>query len=186
MYFKNRFATKFDQVLNILENRANSLDYVFLDTPGQIEVFTWSAGGQIIHELLASSFPTVILYVTDTVRSESPTTFMSNMLYACSVLYKSRLPMICVFNKIDISPCEFAEEWMRNFEMFQEVLDNDSTEDYMVSLNRSLSLVLDEFYKNINTVGVSSVTGQGMEELFFKIDNSRDEYNETYLIDLQR
>jgi translation initiation factor IF-2 len=53
-------------------------------------------------------------------------------------------------------------------------------------MNRSLSLVLDEFYKNINTVGVSSLTGEGMEELFFKIDNSAEEYNETYLIDLQR
>ena len=56
----------------------------------------------------------------------------------------------------------------------------------MVSLNRSLSLVLDEFYRNINTVGVSSVTGEGIEELFFKIDNSVIEYNEVYLVDLQR
>ena len=94
---------------------------IFLDTPGQIEVFTWSAGGQIIHEALASTFPTVILYVTDTVRSESPTTFMSNMLYACSVLYKSRLPMVCVFNKIDVVSCDFAEEWITDFEAFQLV-----------------------------------------------------------------
>jgi GTPase SAR1 family protein len=86
----NLFATKFDQVLGILERRSDNLDFIFIDTPGQIEVFTWSAGGQIIHELLASAFPTVILYVTDTVRSETPTTFMSNMLYACSVFYKSR------------------------------------------------------------------------------------------------
>lgn len=33
--------------------------YVFIDTPGQIEVFTWSASGQIITETLASAFPTV-------------------------------------------------------------------------------------------------------------------------------
>ena len=32
---------------------------MFIDTPGQIEVFTWSASGQIITETLASSFPTV-------------------------------------------------------------------------------------------------------------------------------
>jgi hypothetical protein len=57
------------------------------------------------------------------------------MLNACSVLYKTRLPMVCVFNKIDVSPCAFAEDWMNNFESFQEALDNDS-EEYMVSLNR--------------------------------------------------
>lgn len=36
-----------------------AFSYVFIDTPGQIEVFTWSASGQIITETLASSFPTV-------------------------------------------------------------------------------------------------------------------------------
>ncbi|ETO08765.1 AAA ATPase domain-containing protein [Reticulomyxa filosa] len=35
----NLFSTKFDQVLNILEKRSDSLDYIFIDTPGQIEVF---------------------------------------------------------------------------------------------------------------------------------------------------
>ena len=35
----------------------------------------------------------------------------------------------------------------------------------VVSL-RSLSLVLDEFYSNLTAVGVSAVTGEGMEELF--------------------
>lgn len=90
----NLFATRFDQVIGLLEKRADSLDYIFIDTPGQIEAFTWSAGGMIIQELLAMSFPTTVLYVSDTIRCGSPTTFMSNMLYACSVLYKSRLPMV--------------------------------------------------------------------------------------------
>ena len=47
-----------------------------MDTPGQIEVFTWSASGQIIMETLASSFPTVLVYVIDTPRCVSPVTFM--------------------------------------------------------------------------------------------------------------
>ncbi len=57
--------------------------YVLLDTPGQIEVFTWSASGSIIAEALAATFPTVLVYVMDTPRCASPQTFMSNMLYAC-------------------------------------------------------------------------------------------------------
>jgi GPN-loop GTPase len=67
---------------------------------GQIEVFTWSASGTIITETLASTFPTVILYVMDTVRSSNPVTFMSNMLYACSILYKTKLPFIIALNKV--------------------------------------------------------------------------------------
>lgn len=100
----NLFATRFDQVISLIERRSAELDYIFIDTPGQIETFTWSAGGQIILDLLASTLPTTVMYVTDTPRCQSPTTFMSNMLYASSVLYKSQLPMICVFNKVPPVP----------------------------------------------------------------------------------
>lgn len=57
--------------------------YVILDTPGQIEIFTWSASGAIITDAVAASFPTVVAYVIDTARTTAPATFMSNMLYAC-------------------------------------------------------------------------------------------------------
>lgn len=143
----NLFATRFDQVVQLLERRNGSLDYIFIDTPGQIEVFTWSAGGQIILELLSTTYPTVVLYVTDTPRCRSPTTFMSNMLYASSVLYKSQLPLICVFNKTDIVPYDFARQWMEDFESYQEALDQQNKDEYMGSFNRSLSLAMEEFYK---------------------------------------
>lgn len=74
--------------------------FAVFDTPGQIEVFTWSASGAIITEALASSFATVVVYIIDTARSTSPVTFMSNMLYACSILYKTKLPFIVVLNKV--------------------------------------------------------------------------------------
>lgn len=44
------------------------LQYIVADTPGQIEIFTWSASGAIITELMASSFPTMVAYVVDTPR----------------------------------------------------------------------------------------------------------------------
>jgi hypothetical protein len=51
-----------------------------VDTPGQIEIFTWSASGAIVTEAFASSFPTVVCYVCDTPRCMKPNVFMSNML----------------------------------------------------------------------------------------------------------
>lgn len=57
----------------------------------------------------------------DTPRTAAPTTFMSNMLYACSILYKTRLPLVLAFNKTDVLSHAFAAEWMADFEKFQEV-----------------------------------------------------------------
>ena len=106
----NLFATKFHEVLGLVEARAEELDFVLLDTPGQIEIFTWSASGAIISESLAASMPTVVVYVVDTPRCSSAVTFMSNMLYACSILYKTKLPLLLVFNKTDVTPHAFAQE----------------------------------------------------------------------------
>ncbi|KAJ2933160.1 hypothetical protein H1R20_g3885, partial [Candolleomyces eurysporus] len=160
---------------------------------GEIEIFTWSASGSIITDAIASSLPTVVAYVIDTPRTTAPATFMSNMLYACSILYKTKLPFILVFNKTDVQSHDFALEWMTDFEEFQRALaTHDGTRDaegeptYMNSLMNSMSLVLDEFYKNLKAVGVSSVTGQGIKEFFDAVEASREEYERDYLPELER
>ena len=51
---------------------------------------------------------------------------------------------------------------------------------------RALSLVLDEFYKNLRTVGVSAMTGEGMEDLFEAVARARKEYEQDYLPDLNK
>ena len=48
----------------------------------------------------ASLFPTIVVYVMDTPRNMNPVTFMSNMLYACSIMYKTKLPFVIAMNKV--------------------------------------------------------------------------------------
>ncbi|KAL4732258.1 hypothetical protein ACLX1H_001268 [Fusarium chlamydosporum] len=205
----NLFATKVDQIVNLLEKRAQPdpekpdrkpIDRILVDTPGQIEVFVWSASGTILLESLASSFPTVIAYVIDTPRTASTSTFMSNMLYACSILYKTKLPMILVFNKTDVKDAEFAKEWMTDFEAFQEALRKDEESDelggveggghggsgYMGSLLNSMSLMLEEFYAHLSVVGVSSRLGTGVDEFFEAVEEKRQEFLRDYLPELER
>lgn len=212
----NLFTTKFDQVLGILESRSREVDSIVLDTPGQIEIFTWSASGTIITDSLASAMPTCIAYVIDTPRTTAPATFMSNMLYACSIMYKTKLPFLLVFNKIDEQDHRFALDWMEDFESFQQALTKGSATDkvdvttlhrgppqpgasvggnsasdeasgsYMNSLINSMALVLDEFYSNIRTVALSSLTGQGMPSFLSAVDEARREYIEEYRPELER
>lgn len=190
----NLFATKIDQVIKLVEKRADTVKNVIIDTPGQIECFIWSASGAILTEAFASSFPTVIAYIVDTPRNSSPTTFMSNMLYACSILYKTKLPMIIVFNKNDVTKADFAKEWMTDFEAFQQALQADqelngetgTSSGYMSSLVNSMSLMLEEFYSQLDVVSVSSYTGDGFDEFLSAIDNKVEEYNTFYKAERDR
>jgi len=176
----NLFATRFHQVLEFVEKASTEkkLKYVFIDTPGQIEVFTWSASGTIITDSLASSLPTCVIYVADTPRNSSPTTFMSNMVYACSIMYKTKLPLLVVFNKIDVVSHRFAVDWMTDFESFAAA--SQAEKAYSATLSRSLSLMLDEFYKTLRTVGVSAFSGAGIDQFFGELEKCKQEYMQVY------
>ncbi|KAL9124421.1 MAG: hypothetical protein Q9217_006245 [Psora testacea] len=200
----NIFATKIDQIINILEKRtapdaekpkAKPIKNIIVDTPGQIEVFVWSASGSILLDSLASSCPTVVAYIIDTPRTSSTSTFMSNMLYACSILYKTKLPMILVFNKTDVRDAEFAKEWMTDFEAFQSALRDEENgangglgggSGYMSSLLNSMSLMLEEFYRQLSVVGVSSMTGKGINEFFDAVRGKAEEFKRDYQPELER
>lgn len=75
---------------------------------------------------------------------------------------------------------------MTDFESFQMAiqkdrdLNNEQGSGYMSSLINSMSLMLEEFYSNLDVVGVSSYTGQGFDKFMEAVDNKVDEYNEFY------
>ena len=90
-----------------------------------------------------------------------------------SILYKTKLPFILVFNKTDVQPHDFALEWMSDFEEFQAALashsgtrDSEGEPTYMNSLMNSMSLVLDEFYKNLK-VGKNFLAFFGLNNIRF-------------------
>jgi GPN-loop GTPase len=65
-------------------------------------------------------------------------------------MYKTKLPFVVVFNKIDVVSHEPFLRWMRDFEAFQESLEEGEEEGpYINSLIRSMGLVLDEFYQQL-------------------------------------
>ena len=182
----NLFATRFDQVLAYVERQQRErARHVLIDTPGQIEVFTWSASGAIITESLAASFPTVVAYIIDTPRCANPVTFMSNMLYACSILYRTKLPFVVVLNKTDVIDPKFAIEWMRDFDAFHAALAAETS--YVSGLARSMALVLNEFYQNLSCVGVSAALGGAcIDEFFSAVDAARVEYETVYRPQIER
>uniref|UniRef100_UPI00358F61E7 GPN-loop GTPase 1 isoform X2 n=1 Tax=Myxine glutinosa TaxID=7769 RepID=UPI00358F61E7 len=184
----NLLATRFPQVIQLIEKRKEQIDFVLIDTPGQIEVFTWSASGSIITETLASVFPTVVVFVLDTARCTSPITFTSNMLSACSILYKTKLPFILAMNKTDVVSHDFAIEWMTDFESLGDVLSapGDAGASYASSLARSMSLTLSAFYEHLKVVGVSATIGSGMPELFTALEEAREEYEREYRPEYER
>lgn len=107
--------------------------------------------------------------------------------------------MILVFNKTDVKDAGFAKEWMTDYDAFQAALARDEAGNafggvegegagsgYMGSLLNSMSSVLEEFYAHLSVVGVSSMTGQGVDEFFAAVQEKADEFRQDYLPELER
>ena len=166
----NLFSTNIDKVISILETK-NDLDFVVIDTPGQLEVFSWSASGKLITDSFSIIFPSILIYIIDIPRCNNPNTFSSNMLYALSIMYKMKLPLLIAFNKLDLAKENKVIEWMQNYQSLQSALR--LKDDYISTFSSSLSLLLAEFYKTIKYVSVSSTTGEGFDDLLIKCEEIR-------------
>jgi GPN-loop GTPase len=129
----------------------------------------------------------------DVSTSTNPVTFMSNMLYACSILYKSKLPFIIALNKVDVIDPSSVLKWISDFEAFDVAVEKEDS--YAANLSRSLGLILEEFYGAIRvsnyqkctfsdfqkfffqTVPVSALTGQGFNKFMEAVQAATLEYN---------
>jgi GTPase SAR1 family protein len=54
----NLFSTNVHKIIDVLEKKTE-LDFITIDTPGQLEVFSWSASGKIISDSFGCTYPTV-------------------------------------------------------------------------------------------------------------------------------
>lgn len=158
----NLFMLNIDKHLSHIRER-----YVIVDTPGQIEAFTWSSPGYVLLETLKTIGKVVLVYTVDSVTSHSHAVFMSNMMYAASLMCRYEVETLCLFNKKDLSGSEVLDEWIVDYEKFRESLNN---EDMFSPILGSMALHFEEFYNSIKTVSVSSYTGEGKDRFFDAVE----------------
>ncbi|ELA41606.1 uncharacterized protein VICG_01354 [Vittaforma corneae ATCC 50505] len=135
--------------------------YTIVDTPGQIEAFTWSSPGDMIMALLKN---VCILYITDLSLCTNKHVFINNMVFAAALKCKFKRPVLVVFNKADCCECNEIEKWIRDYSYFRESLTENESE------LGSMALYFEEFYNSLKFTVVSSFTGSGKHEFLSAVD----------------
>jgi len=159
----NMFITKVDEFCQKIRRKKEMYDFFLIDTPGQLEVFTWSVSGEIIIQCIQKIFPssTIIFYVIDIDQCQrDKTSFTTNILYACSLMCRFHpIPFIIVFNKCDLFNPKNEEyynvfKWIENTnELNQDMLkkEEDMNGIYGISVYR----LMERFFKNVPHVCTS-------------------------------
>lgn len=135
--------------------------YTIVDTPGQIEAFTWSSPGDAIMAILKN---VCIVYIVDLSLCKNRLVFINNMIFAAALKHKFKRPVLVVFNKLDVSDPGEIKKWIRDYSYFVKSLEE---EEHDV---RSMALYFEEFYNSLDFVCVSSVTGAGKQQFFESVN----------------
>jgi GTPase SAR1 family protein len=145
-------------------------NYVLIDTPGQIELFTFRASGPVLIDAFGRE-DSALVYLNDPALVRSPSGFISSILLNATVQFRHGLPFINVLSKADLLPepdLERIVKWsVDSFALYEALFEEAATPKTLLDV---------EFLKSMETIGVyrrvypvSSEITFGFEEIYSQV-----------------
>jgi GTPase SAR1 family protein len=142
-------------------------DHVLVDTPGQMELFTFRQASQIIIKSLDEK-RSAIVFLFDPKLSTSPSNFVSQLLLGATAQFRFYIPMIVVLSKADLlseDQLNTILSWSEDSDVLYDALLEESPSmegEFSIELLRSLESM--DLYKTLIPVSAEELTG--MEDLY--------------------
>ncbi|MDW8042420.1 MAG: ATP/GTP-binding protein [Nitrososphaerota archaeon] len=146
------------------------VDYLIVDTPGQMEIFAFRKEGMVITKALTTE-KGIILYLLDPILSYTPRTFASSMFLAASVYLRFVMPMIITVTKADVVPRRYLlriSKWLSSQEAYEVDLDRRGG-GVTLLMAKEVAKAVSEIRAFIPHVLVSSKTMEGLPALHMAI-----------------
>jgi hypothetical protein len=143
------------------------VDYVLIDTPGQIELFAFRDSSRIVIDTFGAE-RSLIAFLFDPVLSRNPSGFVSLLMLCASTQFRFNLPFINVLAKADLLSQEEIERivgWSRDNNGLYEALLASSP-----GMQKEVSVESFKVLENLDTyravTPISSETNLGMDDLY--------------------
>lgn len=151
------------------EIELSSAEYVIIDTPGQLELFTLRESSRILVNALNPS-RSVMIYLFDPIVSKTPSGFLSLLFMASSAIFRLGISQILALSKSDV----LSEDELKRIVGWSTDPENlySSMNFERKTLNIELFLMLKDagFFRPL--IPVSSVTGYGMDDIYDAIQET--------------
>jgi len=164
-----------DLSVNYLREVKNSImclkpGYVLIDTPGQMELFTFrSSGAEIVTQIAEER--SCILFLLDSALVATASTFTSSILLSISVYYRFNLPQIILLNKIDLmseNEVERVVEWVNCPDKLLTDLRNEG-QSTIIQVNETIVQALADFMTVFSTIPMSAKYRKAFEDIYAKL-----------------
>jgi GTPase SAR1 family protein len=124
-------------------------NYIFVDTPGQIELFAFRASGPYLARELTDDLK-ILIYLYDSSFCYNPLNYVSNMFLSAAIFHRFLIPQMHVLSKTDLIPKNISDQildWSTNPEKLELALEEKAS-----GPTRLLSL---DIVKAISSIGLA-------------------------------
>ncbi len=142
-------------------------DFVLLDTPGQVELFTFRKSSKIVIDELSGDLA-LLVYLYDPSLAKSANGFVSTLMLSASVHFRLPFPMLPVLAKADMLTevdREKVEAWSRDYYALFNALLDESAES-QTQINAEFLQALEAVGASKAVMPVSADTGEGLEDIY--------------------
>ena len=163
------------QNLNWLQDELNEFnedDYIILDCPGQVELYSHLS---IMHDLAKHieqwGFRVAAVYLLDALFVLEPVKFISGCLLSLSCMMQLQMPHVGVITKCDIADKEMIERIL-DYEGSDSILSNDIVSSgKLKNLTNAIGSVIDDFMM-VSFVMLDISDEDSIENVLLRIDQS--------------
>jgi GTPase SAR1 family protein len=142
-------------------------DYVLIDTPGQLELFTFRESSKVVVDRLGVN-DSILAFLFDPSLARTPNGYVSSLMLSATVHFRLPVPMMLLLAKADLltdHDWERIDSWSRDYyALFSSLVDESVDAQTQVSV---------EFLQALESVGagrsvipVSADTGEGLEDMY--------------------
>ncbi len=143
-----------------------SPDVVIVDTPGQMELFSFRASGPYIASEITKD-PKSIVYLFDSMFSLNPLNYVSNMFLSAAVYNRFFVPQVYVLSKCDLLPPEDLNrvvDWSASPKKLETAIEEELTGTRRL-LSRDMMHAIYRLGLGFPLIPVSAKTNDGLINL---------------------
>ena len=148
-------------------------DYVLVDTPGQIELFSFRVAGPRIAKGLGGK-KSAICFLFEPVLCNEPTGYISQVLLSSAVEYRFFLPHFNLLAKSDLlteAKVDEIVEWSEDFYKLTEAIE-EKTEGMEREKTLNMARVFNELGSIASLIPVSSKSVLGLDNLYAELQRT--------------
>ncbi|MHA2315054.1 MAG: ATP/GTP-binding protein [Candidatus Hermodarchaeia archaeon] len=149
------------------------VDFLLMDTPGQIELFAFRETGPIIVSSLGGESK-MLVYLVDAALGKTPAGLVSSLLLSASVLVRFHLSQVNILSRVDLLSEEELEKvnsWLDDSTQLLHDLQ-ESRNELQIELSGELFNSIQRLFSGLDVVPVSAARVETLELLFSHVSNT--------------